>query len=283
MDGHVTTQRVPEPAGPKGQRMGVEQVPAAGHGRGDGRQARSEDRSHRTGEGERDRAVGSQSHAGGGLDERLRHGASREPAQPSRLRHLLPGTRHGADRDASRLLPPRRDDADVDRPVGSREAQRPCVTVRTQHNRPYRRVERRRRPACPSGSRASGHGAVHSVCARQAWPVQYGRPASLPSPDGEPSAPRSAAHRPRAASRATVAPAERQPGSCLRPADGRPRSRHVPRNQAAPGAPAPLRPARRVGAATTAEPLRPRQRRRRASVRRPRTSSEQPTFCAACA
>ena len=114
-----------------------------GVGWGDRRQARSEDRSHRTGEGERDRAVGSQSRAGGGRDERLRQAAGREPAQPSRLRQLLPGSWHGADRDASHLLPPCRDHADVDRPASSGEAQRPCVTVLPQHNRPHRRLERR--------------------------------------------------------------------------------------------------------------------------------------------
>ena len=84
--------------------MGVEQVPAAGHGRGDRRQARSEDRLHGAREGQPDRAVGRQILARGGLDECLRQLVGREPAQPRRLRQPLPGARHGADRDASRLL-----------------------------------------------------------------------------------------------------------------------------------------------------------------------------------
>ena len=106
--------------------------------------------------------VGSQSHAGGGLDERLHPRPGREPAQPSRLRQLLPGTRHGADRDASRLPLPCRDHADVDRRTRTGETQRPCVTVHTQRNRPHRRVERRDdRPA-----RADLEPAATESCAR---------------------------------------------------------------------------------------------------------------------
>ena len=139
----MTTQRVAEPDGLEAEGVGVEPVPAAGRGWADRRQARPEDRSHRTGEGERDRAVGSQSCAGGGRDERLGKAADREPAQPSRLRQLLPGSWHRGDRDASHPLPPCRDHPDVNRPASSGEAQRPCVTVLPQHNRPHRRLEGR--------------------------------------------------------------------------------------------------------------------------------------------
>ena len=73
-----------------------------------------------------------------------------------------------------------------------------------------------RRPARPGGSRASGPAVVRSGCARQGSFGPCGRRASPPSPDGAPSARRSAAHRPRAAARATAAPAERRRGSCPR-------------------------------------------------------------------
>ena len=82
------------------------------------------------------------------------------------------------------------------------------------------------------------------------------RPASLPIQDDEPSAPLSEAHRQRAASRATLAPAGCQPGSCSHRADGRPRSETCP---AYPGctrwaSASPSSPTRGCGQKTRAPP-----------------------------
>ncbi len=164
LDGEMNAQGVPEAIGPEAQGVGVEQVPAAGDCRGESRQARPEDRPHRTGEGERDRAVGSQSHARGGLDERLRPVPGREPAQPGRLRDPLPDARHGADRHASRSLPCLHD-AEIDRRARSGETQRPCVAAHPQGNRPHGRVERRDQRL----ARTDLEPAATEACARRAY------------------------------------------------------------------------------------------------------------------
>ena len=179
----MTAQRIPEPAGLEGERVGVEQAPAAGRGRGDRRQARSEDRAHRTGERERDRAVGSELHAGGGLDERLRHG--RAGNQLSRVGSGIRSQARGA--AATEMLPARScadaDEADVHRPARMREAQRPLVTVHTQHDLPHRRAEPRRRRGRPGRARASGH-ASRALGVRTTSLADAVRPTSQPAHPG---------------------------------------------------------------------------------------------------
>jgi len=128
-NGHVSTQGKPEPARTERERVRVEAVPLPRCRRSERRQTRSEDGSHRTGERERDRPVRCQSHAGVGLDERLCAAAAREPAQRSGLRHLLPHTRHSADRDAPRAPGPRRDHTDVHPRPRSGEAEHPRLSA----------------------------------------------------------------------------------------------------------------------------------------------------------